>query len=65
MKGLAQEGATVIVHGRDAGQAKRVERDISKTGGRARSLRADLTVDAEIQALIDQLGLASATWKFS
>ncbi len=60
-KGLAREGATVIVHGRDREQANHVARQIIASGDRAYFVIGDLTVDAEVQSLIaEALGLAGA-----
>jgi 3-oxoacyl-[acyl-carrier protein] reductase len=51
-KGLAREGAIVVVHGRDRAQAQRVEQDIIASGGRAHVVTGDLTVEEEVQALV-------------
>lgn len=53
-KGLAREGAIVLVHGRDRAQAERVEQHINASGGRAHVVTGDLTVDEEVQALVDE-----------
>lgn len=53
-KGLAQEGAIVVVHGRDRAQAERVERQIIASGGLAFVVTGDLTVDEEVQALVGE-----------
>lgn len=51
--GLAREGATVIVHGRDADEAERVRQAIIDAGGRAHVVFADLTSDAEVGAMVE------------
>jgi 3-oxoacyl-[acyl-carrier protein] reductase len=53
-KGLAREGAIVVVHGRDRAQAARVQRHITASGGRAHVVTGDLTVDEEVRALVNQ-----------
>jgi 3-oxoacyl-[acyl-carrier protein] reductase len=49
---LAREGATVIVHGRDRGQAARVVDAIVETGGRAYAVIGDLTDDDAVERLV-------------
>ncbi len=53
---LANEGADVIVHGLEPGQADPVVADIVSAGGRARGVAADLTDDAAVAALAEQVG---------
>jgi NAD(P)-dependent dehydrogenase (short-subunit alcohol dehydrogenase family) len=55
-KQLAQEGAEVIVHGRDAGRGQEVVADIERAGGRARFIAADLSDPADIRRLADDVG---------
>ncbi|KAB0676445.1 SDR family NAD(P)-dependent oxidoreductase [Aureimonas leprariae] len=56
---LAQEGAMVIVHGRDQLKAEQVAHDIVAEGGRARVVTGDLTNDDEVARLVGQAeGLA-------
>jgi 3-oxoacyl-[acyl-carrier protein] reductase len=55
-KGLAREGATLIVHGRDRAQAERVKKQIIASGGRAHVVTGDLTVDEEVKALVEEAG---------
>lgn len=51
---LAQEKATVFVHGRDRAQAERIANDIVEQGGRAHVVVGDLTHDDEVQNLLEQ-----------
>ena len=51
-RGLAREGAIVIVHGRDKAKTEAVARDIVAQGGRAYSVIGDLTVDADVGRLV-------------
>jgi NAD(P)-dependent dehydrogenase (short-subunit alcohol dehydrogenase family) len=53
---LAAQGATVLIHGRDADRAAEVIEEIELTGGRARFVPADLGTRAGIQQLIDEVG---------
>jgi 3-oxoacyl-[acyl-carrier protein] reductase len=53
-KGLAEEGAIVVIHGRERAQAERVEKHIITSGGRAHVVTGDLTVDKEVQALVEE-----------
>lgn len=53
-KGLAREKAIVIVHGRDRVKTERVAHEIVAEGGRAYAVIGDLTVDDEVQHLIDE-----------
>jgi len=53
-RGLAREKAIVIVHGRDRAQTERVARDILTEGGRAHAVVGDLTIDDDVQRLIDE-----------
>jgi 3-oxoacyl-[acyl-carrier protein] reductase len=48
---FAEEGAAVIVHGRDAGTVGAVVNDIEATGGRAFAATADLTRYEHIEAM--------------
>jgi 3-oxoacyl-[acyl-carrier protein] reductase len=48
---FAEEGAAVIVHGRDAGAVGAVVSDIEATGGRALAVTADLTRYEQIEAM--------------
>jgi 3-oxoacyl-[acyl-carrier protein] reductase len=52
VKALAQEGALVIVHGRDRTEADRVAEAIMATGGRAFSVHGDLTSDEDVERLV-------------
>ncbi|MGH6860250.1 MAG: SDR family NAD(P)-dependent oxidoreductase [Phyllobacterium sp.] len=52
-RGLAREKAIIIVHGRDRSAAERVAGAISAQGGRAHAVVGDLTVDADVQRLVD------------
>lgn len=53
-RGLAREKAIVIVHGRDRAQTERVAQDIITEGGRAHAVVGDLTIDDDVQRLIDE-----------
>lgn len=58
---LAEEGATVIVHGRDRARAVGVASGIVARGGRALVVTGDLTDEDAVQRLVDEaLGLAGA-----
>ncbi len=48
---LAREGAGVVVHGRDKGQAQRVVSAIVASGGRAHPVLGDLTQDDAVERL--------------
>jgi 3-oxoacyl-[acyl-carrier protein] reductase len=52
-KKLAQEGAIVIVHGRDKAQAQKVAEDITAQGGRAHVVTGDLTDDVQVLRLLE------------
>ena len=51
-KGLAQEGATVIVHGRDRKATEQVRDQIVSVGGNAHSVTGDLTVDEDVAIMV-------------
>ncbi len=53
-RGLAREGAIVIVHGRDNTKTEEVAHDIIAQGGRAYVVIGDLTKEDEVQSLVDQ-----------
>jgi NAD(P)-dependent dehydrogenase (short-subunit alcohol dehydrogenase family) len=53
-RGLAREKAIVIVHGRDKGQTQRIAGEIRAQGGRAHCVVADLTVDEEVQRMVEE-----------
>jgi 3-oxoacyl-[acyl-carrier protein] reductase len=52
-RGLAREGAIVIVHGRDKTGTEAVAHDIIAQGGRAHVVTGDLTREGEVQRLVD------------
>ncbi|QJU52357.1 SDR family NAD(P)-dependent oxidoreductase [Herbiconiux sp. KACC 21604] len=52
---LAGEGATVIVHGRNADRSRGVADEITAAGGDAEVVTGDLTSAAETDALLDQV----------
>jgi NAD(P)-dependent dehydrogenase (short-subunit alcohol dehydrogenase family) len=52
-KGLAREGAIVIVHGRNKTSTEEVAHDIVIQGGRAYSVFGDLTNDDDVQGLVN------------
>jgi 3-oxoacyl-[acyl-carrier protein] reductase len=49
---LAREGATVVVHGRDEEQARRVVDSIVASGGRAHAVLGDLTEEDAVERLV-------------
>lgn len=51
---FAEEGARVVVSGRDEEKGKAVANDIASQGSQAIFIRADVTVEAECRALIDR-----------
>ncbi|MCO4316371.1 SDR family NAD(P)-dependent oxidoreductase [Phyllobacterium sp. 21LDTY02-6] len=51
-QGLAREGATVIVHGRDKIATEEVAHNIVNQGGRAYAVFGDLTNDDEVEELV-------------
>ena len=53
---LAAQGATVIVHGRDANRGAEVVTEIEKSGGSARFVGADLGVPAEALRFAREVG---------
>src|SRR3981189_2192902 len=53
---LAEHGATVLVHGRDAGRGAGVVDQIEQAGGQARFVAADLSDPAAIAQLAAELG---------
>ncbi|MGV9937474.1 SDR family NAD(P)-dependent oxidoreductase [Streptomyces olivaceoviridis] len=53
---LAQEGAEVIVHGRDAERGASVVAEIEAAGGTARFLQADLADAKDVQRLAEEAG---------
>ncbi|MBA8881034.1 SDR family NAD(P)-dependent oxidoreductase [Phyllobacterium myrsinacearum] len=53
-RGLAREKVIVVVHGRDRSQTERVARTICEQGGHAYAVVGDLTVDDEVQCLVEE-----------
>ncbi|AYG03944.1 SDR family NAD(P)-dependent oxidoreductase [Gryllotalpicola protaetiae] len=53
---LAEQGAEVLVHGRDAARGAAVVEDIETSGGKARFVQADLANPEEIEALAEKIG---------
>lgn len=53
-RGLAQEGAIVVVHGRNKTKAEEVAHDIVAQGGRAYVVVGDLMNEDDVQRLTDQ-----------
>ncbi len=51
---FAEEGASVVVSGRNEAQGEAVASDIAAQGAQAVFIRADVTVEAECRALIDK-----------
>lgn len=52
-RGLAREGAIVIVHGRNKTKTEEVAHDIVVEGGRAYAVIGDLTNDDQVQRLVE------------
>jgi NAD(P)-dependent dehydrogenase (short-subunit alcohol dehydrogenase family) len=53
---LAAQGATVLVHGRDAGRGIQVVEEIELSGGKARFVAADLTTADGVSQLVAEAG---------
>src|ERR1700691_5799263 len=53
---LAEDGWTVIVHGRNPERGAEVVREIEGRGGRARFVAANLNDVSEVRALVDEVG---------
>ena len=53
---LAEQGATVIIHGRDAERGAAVVKEIESAGGSARFVGADLSQPAEALRLANEVG---------
>jgi NAD(P)-dependent dehydrogenase (short-subunit alcohol dehydrogenase family) len=53
-RGLAREGAIVIVHGRNKTRTEEVAHDIIARGGRAHVALGDLTNEDEVRRLVDE-----------
>ncbi|HEY0207785.1 SDR family NAD(P)-dependent oxidoreductase [Acerihabitans sp.] len=53
-RGLAREGAVVIIHGRDRIKTEEVAHSIIAGGGRAFAVTGDLTREDQVQRLLDQ-----------
>src|SRR6478672_2783828 len=53
---LAEHGATVLVHGRDAGRGAQVVELIEHAGGSARFVASDLSDPADVMHLADEIG---------
>ena len=53
---LARAGADVLVHGRDADRGEQVVAEITREGGKARFIAADLSDPAEVRRLADEAG---------
>jgi NAD(P)-dependent dehydrogenase (short-subunit alcohol dehydrogenase family) len=53
---LAEDGWSVIVHGRNAERGAEVVREIEGQGGRARFVAADLADLAAVRSLVDEVG---------
>lgn len=55
-RALAMEGVTVVVHGRDRDHADRVASDIIDSGGKAHFVVGDLTIDDQVQSIVEEAG---------
>ena len=53
---LAEHGATVLVHGRDAGRGEQVVEQIEHAGGSARFVASDLSDPADVAHLAAEIG---------
>src|SRR2546422_7285606 len=51
---FAHEGATVVIAARGVERAERVVREIEMGGGEARFFRADVSIEADVEALVRQ-----------
>ncbi len=54
-RGLAYEGATVIIHGRDKARAENVANDIVRDGGKAYFVGGDLTVNNDVKLMSEEV----------
>jgi NAD(P)-dependent dehydrogenase (short-subunit alcohol dehydrogenase family) len=54
-QGLAERGARILVHGRDAGRGRSLVSEIEARGGRADLILADLASLAEVRRLADEV----------
>ncbi|WP_280171539.1 SDR family NAD(P)-dependent oxidoreductase [Agrobacterium pusense] len=54
-RGLAREGAIVIVHGREKTRTEEVAHEIANSGGRAYAVIGDLTSDGDVDCLLKEL----------
>lgn len=54
-RGLAGEGVTIIIHGRDEAKAESIACDITSHGGQAYFVKGDLTSENEVQLLFDKV----------
>lgn len=52
--GLAREGATVVVHGRNKADAEQVAQGIAAAGGNAHFVTGDLTVESDVAAMMER-----------
>jgi len=52
-KRFAQEGATVLINGRRAGEAERVAAEIREAGGQALVAVGDLTIDEDVARIVE------------
>jgi NAD(P)-dependent dehydrogenase (short-subunit alcohol dehydrogenase family) len=57
---LADDGWSVIVHGRDTARGEAVVKEILETGGRARFVAADLGDAAAVRRLVEEVGEVDA-----
>jgi NAD(P)-dependent dehydrogenase (short-subunit alcohol dehydrogenase family) len=55
-KALAQDGAEVLVHGRDAERGAQTVAEIQADGGQARSISADINQPVDLRRLADEAG---------
>src|ERR1700738_5027599 len=53
---LARDGAEVVVHGRDAARGAETVETITAAGGRARFVGANLSDQADLQRLVEDVG---------
>ncbi len=51
---LAQRGATVVVSGRREAEGNQVVQEIEAQGGKAKFIKADVTVESEVKSLVEQ-----------
>jgi 3-oxoacyl-[acyl-carrier protein] reductase len=54
-RGLAQEGADVVIHGRDPERARKLAEDLSHLGGTCRAVTGRLDIHAEVDRIAEEV----------